>query len=204
MSEKKCNSCEEIKNILEFYKDKSKKDGLSSRCKKCIEKYNLYYRRTKDGVVSEIYGGQKKHSKDRGHRPPGYTKEELKDWIYSQAIFHELYSEWVNSDFKKRLKPSVDRKDDYIHYCFTNIQLLSWGENESKGHSDRKSGKNNKQNSSVKQFTKDGEFIAIYHSMSEASRQAEVNLSRISLCCKGKVPHAGGYVWKDSDNNDAK
>lgn len=33
--EKKCTKCNKIKNIFEFHKDISRKDGFSNKCKKC-------------------------------------------------------------------------------------------------------------------------------------------------------------------------
>jgi hypothetical protein len=41
---KKCNTCQEIKNLCEFSKHKGKKDGYSSSCLICIRKKNKIYR----------------------------------------------------------------------------------------------------------------------------------------------------------------
>ena len=46
------------------------------------------------------------------------------------------------------------------------------------------------------QFSKDGEFIAEYPSIMEASRQTGCNNSHISSCCKGERKSCGGYIWK--------
>jgi group I intron endonuclease len=48
----------------------------------------------------------------------------------------------------------------------------------------------------ILQFTKSGEFIAEYFSMSEAERCTGVHQSSISICCKGKLKSAGKFVWK--------
>jgi hypothetical protein len=37
------------------------------RCKKCAKEYAAAYRKTKIGVVTEIYSDQRKNSKRRGH-----------------------------------------------------------------------------------------------------------------------------------------
>ena len=47
----------------------------------------------------------------------------------------------------------------------------------------------------ILQFSKDGEFIAEYYSLKEASRQTGCNLGHICSCCKGERKSAGGYVW---------
>ncbi len=50
--------------------------------------------------------------------------------------------------------------------------------------------------STVLQFTKEGEFIAEYPSAKEARRQTGINDTTIGLVCKGKGKTAGGFVWK--------
>ena len=48
----------------------------------------------------------------------------------------------------------------------------------------------------ILQFSKDGEFIAEYPSIMEASRQTGCNQGHICDCCKGKRKSAGGFIWK--------
>lgn len=50
--------------------------------------------------------------------------------------------------------------------------------------------------STVLQFTKEGEFVAEYSSAKEARRQTGINDTTIGLVCKGKGKTAGGFVWK--------
>ena len=49
---------------------------------------------------------------------------------------------------------------------------------------------------SVIQYTKDYVFVAEYESAKEAERQTGIWQSNISLCCKGKVKSAGGFIWR--------
>lgn len=51
----------------------------------------------------------------------------------------------------------------------------------------------------VLQFTKDGQFVAEYPSISEASRQTAIHLSNIASCCRGKRKTAGGFIWKNKE-----
>lgn len=95
---------------------------------------NRRYNRSKKGVVSRLYGQQKTSSQRRGHNPPSYTKEELKEWLYKQPLFHRLYSNWEKSDYASNLKPSIDRVDSDKGYAFTNIQLVTWEQNNRKGY----------------------------------------------------------------------
>ena len=48
----------------------------------------------------------------------------------------------------------------------------------------------------VLQFTKSGEFIKEWTSMSEAERELGIAHSSISGCCNGKIKSSGGYVWE--------
>ena len=48
----------------------------------------------------------------------------------------------------------------------------------------------------ILQFSKDGELIAEYSSIHEASRQTGCNASHICSCCKGKRKSAGGFIWR--------
>ena len=50
----------------------------------------------------------------------------------------------------------------------------------------------------VAKYTKDGIFIEIYGSVSEAQASIGKN-HHVSECCMGKVGSAGGYVWKYVD-----
>ena len=47
----------------------------------------------------------------------------------------------------------------------------------------------------VCQFTKDGEYLATYNCIQDASREYGIPTTNISKCCKGIRHTAGGYVW---------
>jgi superfamily II helicase len=63
---KKCNKCLIEKELIEFYKDKSKKDGLKTICKECQKNYiNLnkeyilergkkYYQNNKEKILEDL------------------------------------------------------------------------------------------------------------------------------------------------------
>ena len=48
----------------------------------------------------------------------------------------------------------------------------------------------------ILQFSKSGELIAEYSSLTEASRQTGFYQSNIYNCCKGERKSTGGYIWK--------
>ena len=152
--EKYCSKCKTDKSIADFYRNKSRYDGVDSYCKSCSNLLKVDFRKTKKGLISVIYGHQVSHSKARGHNAPNYTKKELINWCLSQIKFHSLYYLWVESNYNKWDSPSCDRKDDYKPYSLNNLQLLTWLENKRKSELDRKNGVLNKTNKAIKQFAK--------------------------------------------------
>lgn len=48
----------------------------------------------------------------------------------------------------------------------------------------------------VYQFSyKTGKFVASHPSIRQAERNTKVKGSDISACCKGRIPHAGKFIW---------
>ena len=48
----------------------------------------------------------------------------------------------------------------------------------------------------VCQYSKNGELINTWNSLSEASRNQNVQIGNITKCCQGKIRTTGGYVWR--------
>ena len=196
MQKVKCTKCGEVKPVSEFYKRKTGRLGIYNECKICYNKKCEKYRHTKDGVITELYSDQRSSSKKRGDEPPTYTRDELSKWCFGQEIFHRLYDNWKSNGFDPNLKPSCDRTNDYKGYSLDRLQLMTWDENKTKGHSDRRNGINNKVNKAVIGIhKKTGEKIE-FHSKIEAHRQTGINRWHISTCCSEKTRTAGGYYWK--------
>ena len=157
--------------------------------------YDKSYHRTKNGIVTRLHGGQVARSKVRKHKPPGYSAEELKSWMFKQHLFHDLYDLWVMSGFDKNQKPSIDRRDDYVGYEFSNIRICTWRENLDKAGLDRTSGKNSKWNKPVIQKNVDNTVVEKFRSIKEASLKTGVDESAITKAAKGKRNSAGGFLW---------
>jgi len=194
--EKRCSKCKEVKQVEKFSDQKSRKDGKRANCKECRKEEGKIYRRSKKGLLSKIYNHQKESSKRRGYNPPNYTLDTFINWALGDAAFNDLHTNWEASGYDKSLTPSVDRKNDYEGYSFKNIQLMTWGENEEKGHRDIKEGRNNKINKTVIQYTKKGEFMKEFHSLREAARVTELDKTGISQCCNNRLKTSGGYKWE--------
>ena len=196
---KTCRACNKELDYSNFHKAHNFKDGYASRCVKCLKELA----RTKQGVINCIYGAQRSNSRQRGYALPSYTNKELSEWCLNQPIFHELYNAWVNSGYLRKLKPSCDRLDDYKPYELSNIQLVAFKDNENKGHKDRVQGINNKASHAVKAYDLEDNFVAEYHSTSEAARQIGIDRAGIrevvryaaGLTDKPRYT-AGGLKWK--------
>ncbi len=153
--------------------------------------------RTKDGVATRMISDQRVSSKKRGHRPPEYTLRELRAWLNSQPLFHVLHKEWELSGHQKSLKPSIDRKCDDVHYCFNNIQLMTWGENKAKGERDRKSGKSVVNHKAVVKCDKrTGEILDEYPSINKAARDNNLSSTALGNCLTGYTNSSGGFIWE--------
>ena len=95
----------------------------------------------------------------------------------------------------------VHHKDSNKHNNFIwNLELIEHNEH-SKHHLEEHKEKTlkacfNKNSKAVIQYTLDGQFLAEYPSVTEASKQNGIGVSNICICCKGKAKTAGGYIWK--------
>ena len=197
MTSKYCIKCKELKPLTEFHINRHMKDGLHVYCKTCRKISADKKMHTREGLISVIYSSQKAQSKRRDHEPPSYTEAELSTWIKNQRNFDALYLNWINSGCDKWVKPSVDRRNDYLPYTITNLlRICTWRENNLRGHTDAKDGVNNKRNRSINQLTFHGEFIKEHYSINSASRKTHTNLGNIFSCCIGKRKSAGGFKWE--------
>lgn len=157
------------------------------------------YYKTKRGLITRIYNNQVRHSKDRGRNLPGYSKEEIISWCFEKSLFHDLYNNWVESNYNINLIPSIDRKINNLPYTFDNIQLMTWQENREKSNIEMKNGTRinlGHPQRSIVGVNKITNKKVFFHSISEAKRQLGIPTSNISSNCKGLRKSAGGYYWK--------
>ena len=149
-------------------------------------------------LTRTIHTGQVSHSKRRGHIAPEYGLNELREWIYSQNNYSELFNNWKDSGYKKGLKPSVDRIKNNDHYHFGNIRLVTWEENDKQAKEDRRNGTLvcGNEHKEVIQLNLKGEHVDEFISIRQASRETGTNASSISGVCLGIRNTANGFKWK--------
>ena len=159
----------------------------------------------KTKLIKRLYNAQKSSSKKRGHCMPDYTCDDLINWVLieNKDLFELLYKNWADGNYESNLKPSIDRIQNSIHYTFSNIQLVTWGENDKKAHLDSIKGNitTGKQKECVYKIDQFGVTICLYPSISIASRDTNIDTSSIIRCCNGKVKTAGNFVWRYENEN---
>ena len=187
-----CKSCKSELLLSEFYKNKTIKSGLDGSCKYCHQKSKAKYKRSKKGLISNIYGQQRSSSKLRGHILPTYSALQFKDWIYAQNNFQHIFDNWVKSNYNKDLIPSVDRLDVTLPYSFSNIQLITWRDNRVREVS---------RISSKVYCYKDNKFVKSYPSLRKAGRDVGIR-SVCRIVDTGRT--AKGFVFKSTKTDLTK
>ena len=189
----KCKYCNKIKDVKLFTK-KSKK-----LCKQCDAKFSKARRRSKRGLSASIFTHQKASSIKRNHPFPTYNREELYEWLMSQKKFHILYDNWVKMNYDIKLTPSCDRDDCLLPYSFSNLTLMTWGENHTKATEEIKSGKVGAKSRMVRQLTLDDIEVEIFRSIRDVERKYGYDNGFIGAVCKGKYLQAYGFKWEYYD-----
>lgn len=108
METKICSICKEEKEYKEFYKDKRKKDGLYSSCKRCHQKLYGY-----SGEYNPIYQNQyrKEHKEQLRNYFRKYKRKDkdyYKKWCNNNRSkvkrYHEEYYKLNNNNFKRKTR----------------------------------------------------------------------------------------------------
>lgn len=193
---KECSVCHRILETSEFHFSKANKDNLQTKCKKCNSEAGKLYKRTFNGLMSEIYSGQKTSSVLRGFGEITILKKDVIEFCENNEEFMKMFKEWEKSNYYLDLRPTLDRIDNSIGYTIENIQPMTYRDNVNKEHKSRYNGSSNFIKNRVIQMDKEENEIEEFHSISEAARQTGGNQSHIGSCCNGKRKTHLGFKWK--------
>ncbi len=90
------------------------------------------FRKTKYGLIYNLYQRNLTRSRTLRWGDPEYDVEWLEEFIMALPHFHTMYDKWVLSGHDTDLKPSVDRLDSKGTYTKKNIQIITWLANKQK------------------------------------------------------------------------
>jgi 5-methylcytosine-specific restriction endonuclease McrA len=154
--QKRCCTCSLFKNLINFYKNKSCKDGYAPRCKQCVQEYNIknkdyinIYRRQqyKKNINNCKKNSQKSHFLHREER------------LKKQRIYYQNNKEY----FKYKNKKYRESNKDYILLKNKKRKKLIQIENISQSEIDNLLNNNNNQCFYCKIFVKRGINLHLDH-----------------------------------------
>lgn len=169
----------------------------NSRDKKLYVKTKL----TMTGWFNVHYKRMQKRQRTMFGKDLPFDRWDFEKWIIDNCYdkFTKLFDNWVKSNYDNDLCPSIDRIDCCKGYEYSNIQVITWKENNEKGHYEKTDKKINsmieKSKRPVIKLDKNGNKIEMYVSISEASRKNNISTSIICECCQGKRKTGKGYRW---------
>jgi ribosomal protein L11 methylase PrmA len=148
---KKCSKCGEWKQISEFYKDRSKKDGLDYQCKNCKKEYLQINKEKRNESSRKYYENNKKYYKE-------WKKKYMKD-------INNCKRSTIGASLNKHRKRGNDvivtidecmqMNNDYCFYCGCKLE---WAHGT--GHSSRSPTIDRRDNENM--LTKDNIVFACY------------------------------------------
>ena len=83
---KECKKCKTIKSLNEFFKDNSRKDGLSWACKQCEKTRNRQYRHTEKGKITNYKKCRNYQKTPRGRQGSAEYRKHNKNKIKAQHV----------------------------------------------------------------------------------------------------------------------
>ena len=104
---KTCNKCKEEKELSEFYKNKSKKDNLSTWCGACSNKYHKQYRQNNKEAIERY---RKKHYQNNKEAIEGHRKKYYKKHYQNNK---EAYAERAHLYYRENKEKYTEQKRAY-------------------------------------------------------------------------------------------
>lgn len=123
--------------------EQKKKKKLDNQRERRADNGNLdtkKYEKTKKGFLMRLYRNMQSRivgvQKSKHHLYRGkyiLPRTEFYEWAFSSEKFYELFSIWENSNYSRKLTPSVDRVNSKIGYEIKNMEWVTHSENSKRG-----------------------------------------------------------------------
>lgn len=119
MNEKTCTKCKILKLMINFYKDRSKKDGYRCICKTCTSKNGVKYRRNNKEKIKVVQAKWYKKNKEKlkaihqVYCKANKTKIQDQQRIYKEA--HKEQARFINAEWYKAHK--AERNEYVKKWC---------------------------------------------------------------------------------------
>lgn len=139
---KNCNKCKEDKELFNFFKRKSSKDGYGSVCKKCLSVYWIKPKEIlQEGLkrctickeVKKLSDFSKKHTIKSGIRSSCkecdkiYVKNNEDKWKKYRKKYNEINKDRLSKNSKLwELKNKEKRKEQKRQYRLKNKHIFAW------------------------------------------------------------------------------
>lgn len=121
----------------------NKQERLLDQKRRRKDNGNLYtkrYEKTPNGFLMRIYRNMKSRiegiQKQKQHlylEKELLPKEEFYAWAKQHSDFLKMFYTWENSNYDRKLTPTVDRIESSAGYTLDNMQWLTHSQNSSKG-----------------------------------------------------------------------
>lgn len=181
---KTCETCKQLKELFDFPKSKTGKYGIRNHCRVCHNKKSRI--KHKEFMQRNPWYNSYYHAKNRCENVKyDHYKYYGGKGIKFLLTLKEVKQIWFRDKAYLMKRPSIDRINSNGHYEYSNCQFIELTENISKAR--RKT---------MMQFDLNDNFIAEYCSAREAERELGIDNSDIAKSAKGKIKHAGGFIWR--------
>jgi len=98
------------------------------------------YEKTKKGFLVRMYRNMQSRvtgvQSKKAHLYKGkelLNRDEFYKWALDSPLFHSMFDIWEDSDYDRKLTPTVDREDTTMGYLLSNMRWLTHSENSRLG-----------------------------------------------------------------------
>ena len=110
-----CSKCKQIKNLIEFCKDKNRKDGLRFHCRQCSNEATAAYRKANPKKVKASNAAWDKANPDKvKSRSASYRKANPKKVKASNAAWNKANPDKKNAFAAKRRAAKLQRTPKWL------------------------------------------------------------------------------------------